>query len=337
MGKSPFYLFYGSETFLIEQEINNIIEKLIPKEERDLNTNSYDLSGTPLAEVIEEAETLPFFSSKKVIIAKNAFFFSAQRPPKSIEQDTDSLKRLLDNPVDFSYLIFWAPVEKVDERKKIVKMIKKQGNVKSFSSLTGSHLVEWVKNTVLEDKANITDDAAGLLIHTIGQNLQLISQEIKKMAIYVGENGLIDKTVVRDLSSRTLEQNIFLLIEMVANLEFERAFRTLYDLLKNKEEPIKIVTLFARQFRIMLYAKELNRIGYSGKQIASHLGVHPYAVKLALRQSSRFTEVQLRNILKKTAELDYEMKTGAKDKKLSLEMFIFYLKGLVDKKENINV
>ncbi|OEF96908.1 DNA polymerase III subunit delta [Vulcanibacillus modesticaldus] len=329
MEKSSVHLFYGSESYLIAEEINRLIHSLIPPNEREFNVVTYDLMVTPVEEIVQEAEILPFGSDHKLIIAKNAFLFTGQKISKGIEHNTNTLEMLLKQPVEYSTIVFWVPSEKLDERRKIVKLIKKLGNVESFSVLSGTQLVDWVKMKAKTYNTSILDEAAEMLINIIGNNLQLLSQEISKMAIYVGKDGLIDIEVVKELSSRVLEQNIFSLIERIANMELEQAFQIFYDLLKNKEEPIKMIALLARQFRIMLHAKELYRIGYSQQQIATQLGVHPYSIKLAIKQSAKFSEAQLKDILKKLAEIDYEIKTGKKNKILSLEMFMFHLKGLM--------
>ncbi|MGD9676790.1 MAG: DNA polymerase III subunit delta [Vulcanibacillus sp.] len=330
--KSSTYLFYGTENYLIQEQINNIIKSLIPIDDRDFNLIYYDLSDTSLEEVINEAEMPPFVSNHKLIIAKNAFFFTGQRNTKDIEHNTKDLELYLDHPAEYSTIIFWVNYEKLDERKRIVKLIKEKGNIKEFLPLSNMVLVEWVKKKAAIESANMSEEAAQLLISIVGQELQLLSLEINKMAIYVGKNGLIDNNVVNLLTSRALEKNIFSLIESVADLKIEKAFQIFYDLLKNKEEPIKILALFARQFRIIMKTKELHRIGYSEKQISSQLILHPYVTKIAVKQSEKFNEEQLRKILMRLAEIDYEIKSGQMDKILAIEMFMFFLRGLMTKK-----
>ncbi|WP_368784330.1 hypothetical protein, partial [Acinetobacter baumannii] len=66
---------------------------------------------------------------------------------------------------------------------------------------------------------------------------------------------------------------------------------------RGEGEPLKILTLLARQFRILLQIKTLTPRGYSPQQMASLLGVHPYAAKLASEQSRAFSEKALRRIL----------------------------------------
>jgi len=149
--------------------------------------------------------------------------------------------------------------------------------------------------------------------------------ELDKLSLYAGPSGTVTSDQVDRLFARTTEQNEFLLIEEAVRMRLERAFSILYDLIRQKEEPIKIVMLLARQFRIMLQAKELARQGFSPQQIASNVGVHPYAVKVALEQGKRYDSRRLADMLSQLAELDYRMKSGAIDKLLGLEMFLLKL------------
>jgi len=328
MPEKGIYLLYGTENFLLDQKITQIINQRVPIDEREMNVFTYDLLTTPVEEVIQEVETLPFLSEHKVVIAKNAYFLTGQKIISKVEHQIESLERIMEYPVNFSTLILTVSAEKLDERKKITKNLKLNAVVESFSMLKDKEVIEWVERLTREQGIHLTTEAAQLLTFTVGDDLQILSQEIKKMALYVGNGGHVDKQVVEELTVRTLEQNIFALVEKVANVEIERAIGMLYDLLKNREEPIKIVALFARQFRIMLFAKELSIKGYSNQQIGSRIGAHPYVVQLALQQARGFTEKQLREIMKRLADLDFEMKTGKKEKVLALELFLLSLKGI---------
>jgi DNA polymerase-3 subunit delta len=99
----------------------------------------------------------------------------------------------------------------------------------------------------------------------------------------------------------------------------------MYDLLKNREEPIRLLFMITRQIRMMLQTKVQTGRGYTLQQVAQQLGVHPYAAKIANEQSSRYTARQLESLLAELAELDYKIKTGQIGDRAALEMFLLTL------------
>ncbi|BBP90859.1 hypothetical protein BsIDN1_44770 [Bacillus safensis] len=78
---------------------------------------------------------------------------------------------------------------------------------------------------------------------------------------------------------------------------------------------------------MILQTKYFAQQGYGQKQIASNLKVHPFRVKLAMDQARLFSEEELKQIVKELSTIDYEMKTGKKDKQLLLELFLLRLLG----------
>jgi DNA polymerase-3 subunit delta len=154
----------------------------------------------------------------------------------------------------------------------------------------------------------------------------MITSEVDKLALNAADEKRVDVNLVEKLVARSLEQNIFTLIEKVVQRKLDEALRIYYDLLKQNEEPIKILALLAGQFRLIYQVKELSRRGYGQQQIAGYLKTHPFCVKLALGQAPKFTDEELANLMDLLAEADYQMKTGGMNKSLLIEMFLFHLK-----------
>ena len=78
---------------------------------------------------------------------------------------------------------------------------------------------------VQNEKVMLEQNAMEELIKLTAGELMIINQEIKKLSTYVGEGGTISKEDVRDLVPRSLEQNIFELIENVVQRKSSEAFR----------------------------------------------------------------------------------------------------------------
>ncbi|MBP1999133.1 DNA polymerase-3 subunit delta [Paenibacillus shirakamiensis] len=322
---APLYLCFGSEKYQIQEFIQAIQQVVVEPENRDLALVHYDLSETLIEQVIEEAETLPFLVERKLIIVRDTSLFSAARDNAKMEHKVDTLLQYISNPADHSVVIFVVQGDKLDERKKTVKAMKASGQVLSFMPLGGQELIQWVVSQVKTRHCHIDAPTAKVLIHSAGVQMAALSAEINKLCLYTGEGGTIQQEDIAELVSKTTEQNVFGMVEDIANLKLDKALSTFYELLKQREEPIKIAALIARQFRIMLQVKELGSQSYSQQQIASQLGLHPYAVKIAGEQARKFDGAKLRTSLSELAELDYRMKSGRIDKVLSIEMFLLKL------------
>ncbi|WP_088102537.1 DNA polymerase III subunit delta [Halalkalibacter urbisdiaboli] len=321
----PVYFIYGTQTFLMEDLVQSITKKTMTSEEAEVNLNVFSLMETPLEVITEEAETLPFFGGNKIVIIKDFFLVTSQRNESKIEHDSTSFERYIDNPLPESVVIILAPYEKLDERKKLTKQLKKQTVVVEANPFDEKMTEAWIEEQANLKQIRFTEAGKERLLERQGTNLLLLSSEIDKLSLYAGEGGVVDETMVELLVSKTLEQDVFELINLVVKKKLDKALVIYHDLLKQKEDPLKILALLARQFRIYYQVKEMTRRAYSQKQMAAQLKLHPYVVKLASAQIQHFDEKRLLYILNQAAETDYAIKRGTMDKVLAVELFLMRL------------
>lgn len=336
---APVYVLYGTEKYMMDETVRLIEEAVLDEASRDFNYSTYDLRETAIQTALQDAETFPFMGEKRVVRASYALLLTgAKLPGGAPEHDMNALIAYAENPPDYSILIIEVEADKLDERKKAVKSLKKHGLVLECAPLKEAALAEWVMRQAKRYDVRMNTAAAELLIAMSGTQLGRLDKEIEKMAVYVGAGEEIVPDTVEMLATRELEHDIFRLIDSIARLRIEDALRMYYDLqrlntgsseTRGEGEPLKILTLLARQFRILLQIKTLTPRGYSPQQMASLLGVHPYAAKLASEQSRAFSEKALRRILHRLAEEDIRIKTGQMDKVLALELFILELKDIM--------
>lgn len=314
------YVCYGTERYLIDQFIQYITTHFITPENMEYAVSRYDLRETPVEVCLEDAETLPFLAEKKVIIAERATFLTASREKNKVEHNLNRLIDYLKKPTEFTILLLIVETEKLDERKKIVKQLRKNQAVIQFLPMDAQALRQWVMNQAEKLNCELKLSAAEALLMHVGTDLQLLAAELEKLSLYAGEKRTITKEMIENLTVRSVEQNIFVMVEEMVNQNLERALSIYYDLLNRREEPVKILMLIARQFRMIMQVKELRKHGYTNRQMASQLGLHPYAVQVASNQGRRYSQHQLHQMINKLAEVDYGMKTGKLDKKLAIEL-----------------
>ena len=316
------HLLYGSEPYLIEEKKAHLLSEALSADEMEFGVSVHDMKETPLSAAVEDAQTLSFLGGKRVIILKDAYFLTTEKVKEKIEHDLDELIRYLEHPNEDTILIIMASSEKLDARKKIVKNLKKRASTFEGKPLKNSQLVDWIYNCSKELSVSISNEAINLLVASIGSNLLLLSEELTKMALYTGKNGEITKEVIDALMSRTLEQDIFKLIEGAITKNLGKAFDILDDMYRQGEDPIKIVNLLSRQIRIIFQTKTLLSQEKRESEIATMLRLHPYVVTIAGQQAKYYESNVLVSLLAELSTLDNQMKTGQVDKHLALETFL---------------
>jgi len=322
----PIYVLYGKDRYRMKQFTAALTEKILPEDERDLGVVKFDMSEVSISEALAEAETLPFFASRKLVIIRDQSVLAAGgKEGGKIEHQADRLMEYLKQPCDSSVVVFQVHADKLDERRKTVKMLKEQHALLAFQELTENELLLWAIKRAEEQGRTLRREAAEMLLARTGTSMQQLAHEVDKLCLHAGPGGTIGELTVDKLIASTVEEDVFALIDAMASLQVERALKLYNQLLLRREEPIKIAALIARQLRIMLQTKELEQHGYSPQQMAGQVGLHPYALKLAAEKARKFSVDSLGQHLDRVAELDYKMKTGQIDKTLGLELFLLSL------------
>lgn len=309
------YLFYGIEDYLIQKEIDSIKQK---NNIEEISISRYDLTNTNIEKIIEDCEMNSMFTDKKVIIVNNSYIFTGQSKKGQIEQNLEALEKYINNPNIDTLLIFISDSEKLDERKKIVKLIKQKGIVKELNTTTNINSI--VKSFFNDYK--ISDSSITKLINRVGNNLPLLEEEAEKLKLYKDDIKEINDEDILKITNKNVDLDIFKLIDNIIMKNKKVATETYNEMIKYGEEPIKILIMIASQIRLMYQTKLLYKKGYTEKDSASLLGIHPYRVKLATEKGRKYTESDLLMYLDNLADLDSKIKQSNIDKKMAIELFI---------------
>src|SRR5699024_1123006 len=321
---SPVYLLYGTENYFIHHLKKQIKKALLPVEDVE-NVSTYDLREVPIQDVVRDAETYPFFGDKKLIIAENPVFLQTKPDKLPFSHDLAKLQTYLDNPVDYSVIMMIGYFEKIDERKKISKQLKKKGTIAECKPVKPSDLRQWLKHLADSMQVTIAQDAFVILEEKLSTDLYMVQNELDKLSLYVGKGGTITKDVVNSLVSHTMDGTALKLVDAVIERDLHEAILIYRDLAKMKEDPLALIGLLAFQFRNILHVKRLKQKGYSPVQMQKQLGVHPYVVKIAGNREKSFRLHELKNILNILTEKDSVIKQGKMDKHLAFEMLLYDL------------
>ncbi len=309
------YLLFGLENYLIDEKIKEIKDKLKVEEDNIIN---YDLNNDSIDSVLVEASTVSMFSDKKLIICDNSLFLTANKSLS--EEELNDLTKYLENSFEDVFIIFIVRDEKVDSRKKITKLVNKVSKVYECNKIESYRLINYLGDYIRDKGYSISSSSIELLISKVGYELSNIIKELDKMFIYKGEDKKITKEDIEDVITNNLEKNIFELTNAIVNKEKSRVIEIYNQLIKSGEDPIKLIVTLSNQFRLIMQVKLMRTGGYSEKEIVTTLKEHPYRISLAMK--SIYNIEDIKDILLKLSNLDYEIVTGKTDKFFGLEMFL---------------
>ena len=319
---APCYLILGTEKYLQDQVRAEILKKVQINSQDDLNILSFDMENASIDEVVAEAETLPFFGEQRLVFVENPYFLTAEKINNGIEQNTQLLVNYLKEPLESTVLVFFAAYEKLDERKKLTKQLKKTAHTIQVQPLNEKEVRQYLLNTI--ENAPITMDrkAIDLFLRLTDLDLTKMMGELDKLLLYGQQKELITVREVEQLVPKTLEHNLFDMTHYILSGQTEQALRLYEDLVTQGEETIKINAILVSQIRLFLQTKFLMNIGYQQANIAETLKIHPYRVKLAMQEVRKFDEKILRQLFNDLVEMDYQIKSGKIEKELSFQLFV---------------
>ena len=304
------YLLYGEEQYLIRQYRDKIIKASVPEGDT-MNFTAFSGDGINPKEIIDLAETLPFFADSRLILIEDSGFFK-----KSPEELADYFAEV---PKTTRFLF----VEKdVDKRSKLYKALTKMGNAVEFKQQTEEILSRWVGSRIKKEGKNITRDAYNLFIQKTGTDMENTDKELEKLICYCLEKEIIEPADVEAVTTEQISNKIFEMVDAISTHQQKKALELYYDLLALKEPPMRILFLITRQFQILLTVKVMTNKGFGNKDIAAKAGCPEWAVKKYQSQARSYSVEQLRGALEQGGSYEEAVKTGKMNDQMAVELFL---------------
>ncbi|MCM1257775.1 MAG: DNA polymerase III subunit delta [Roseburia sp.] len=306
----PAYLLYGEEVYLKRQYRDKLV-KAMTTEGDTMNFSTYQGKDINPGELIDLAETLPFFAERRVILVEDSGFFKAS---------CDTLAEYIPQ-INASTCFIFVESE-VDKRSRTYKAIKKAGSAVEFVPQTEAVLTRWVLGRIKRENKNITQPVMQMFFDRTGFDMSNINRELEKLLCYTLKKDVIEAEDVKAVVTEQISNKIFDMVDAISSHAQKKALELYYNLLTLKEPPMRILFLITRQFRILVEVKELTGKGFSNKDIAQKVGVPEFAVRKYQGQNRSYTKEKLIQALKDAATAEEEVKTGRLNEKIAVEIFI---------------
>lgn len=317
----PVYLILGDQDYLSSQ-IKAAFVKMIPDSERSMNIGSYDMEDTTISAAVEDAILVPFFGARRLVMINRPYFLTGMRTKSKLDQDLDDFLEYLKHPEQSTVMVIFAPYDKLDSRKKITKALKKVAVTIEIGNLRENEIKQLVTDKVTGTGFKINRDALDRMVELTGGKLTTMMSDLPKLILYNNDTKVIDLDSVNGLVSKSMEQNVFDLVNSVLQKNPKQSMDIYHQLLLENDEPIRINAVLIQQFRLLLQVMILQKHGYSQGNLASTLKVHPYRVKLAMQTIKKFSYNQLREAYIGLVDTERQMKSTRRSPELLFELFV---------------
>ena len=318
-----YLLFHGNEEYFIDYSIKYIKNKYIDESYEDMNYAEFDKVSN-LKEYFEFADTFPFMSERKVCVLKEANFLTSTGSLDKKEEK--QLMKLIDNN-ESCITIFVIKDGKPDGRKKIVKKLKDKKAVYEFKRLSEGELTKYItvefKNkdyNISASDANYIANNSGYLEYESTVSLYHINNEIRKIISFVNERKNIRRSDIEDLIIKSVESNIFRLVDYICENNKKKAFEILDEMLLQNTPEQFIIHMIVRQYRMLHQYALLRKKGYSYNEIINKMKIKNFIAKKLSKQSTNLSIETIEYYLDKFLEVDRKIKKGEIDNRVGLEL-----------------
>ena len=317
------YLVYGDQYPLLSKRVKRMVKSILQDEIDEFSYVRINAKETLMQDIIYECSLLPFLG-KKVVRIDDPYFLTSVKEKVSIEkdQDYDSFKKfiLATSEEDIVDVIIVLETSSINKKSEIYKAIEKNGKIIFEEGLNVEALHQTGIQYFQRKGCNISNEALNLLLERVGDNVSLFIQEADKLCLY---SKTINEEDVFKMVPVPLEQNAFNICEYLISNKLADSLKVFRDLLTLKEEPVRLLNLFASQFRTFLEVSYLYQIEKLPQDdIAIQLKMHPYRVKMLCRSLVKVKYIELLNIMDELYNIDTKIKEMAIEPVTALELFI---------------
>lgn len=303
------YLLFGEESFL-KQSYKKKLKEAIAGDDT-MNYNYFEGKGLDVNELISLADTMPFFSERRLIIVEDSGFFKSAQ---------DALLEYLPSAPDTTCIVFVE--DAVDKRSRLYKKVKELGHVSEMKRQDSAQLARWAGGILAQNGKKITNTTMNLFLERTGDDMGNIRMELEKLISYTMGSDVVALEDVEAVTTVQVTNKIFDMVNAIVTRKTKLAMDLYEDLLTLKEPPMRILFLIARQFNQLLQIKEMTAAGADRGTIASRLKIPPFVAGKVSAQAGAFTREQILNSVRSCVEAEEAVKTGRLNDRLAVELLI---------------
>jgi DNA polymerase-3 subunit delta len=304
----PIYFLMGEEPYFIDQITECIEDKVLDEASKAFGLTVVYGRDVSMEQVVSLAKGFPMMGDRQIVIVKEAQDMKEWKSRKK-EDDDDDLKAIIhyvQNPTPSTLLVFTYKNKTLDKRKKLYKLLDKNGVVFESEKIKEYKLADWIEKYVATRGYKINHTAAQLLAEYLGTDLSKVVNAINKLAIILPEKSEITPKTIEDNIGISKDYNVWELQRALGQKDVLKANRIIQYFESNpKANPIQMVlpSLYGHYSKLAMYLSLPDK-----KNAASELGMNPYALNDYKDASTRYNAQKVERIIGYIRETDKKSK-----------------------------
>lgn len=314
----PFFVAFGGEDFLLDRDI----EKARSWKNRQVTL--VDGVGKDDYEIVSMCEAEATDGVARTIIVDNA---------NKVKGDK-YLKEYITKKIPTDASVILVAVIRAEKLPEIWSSAASKGQGVERKKLKtwddNNEVVKWVNAEALRLGVSFEKGIDLLFYQNVGSDLYRLSNELKKLALLVGDAGKIAKEHLVKVTSASPVAESFHVAEAAMIKDRKRAMNSLSILYKNQGEKALVPVVYAlmRQVEKTLIARRLLDKGTSEADVAVALGVKPWVFqKSILPQARQHGAKDLVRHMGRLCKLDVDVKGPAHSKRTLVELAVLAIAG----------
>jgi DNA polymerase III subunit delta len=309
-----FYIFHGDDPFSQREMLAELLGRLGDPSLLELNTTRLPGTAT-FGELREVCDVVPFLAPARLVIVEEMLANGGR-------ELVDQLVAYLPQLPESTRLVFLES-QPLRSNHRLLRLAEelKTGYARQFSRPEGGALNRWIEQRLEKHGGKATPQAVYSLAVNIGNDLELLENEIEKLVLYrMGETVEVEDVAL--LCPHVAEASIFELVDALGNRNRRQAATLLSQKLAEGADPFYLFAMVVRQFRLLVQIRELSEEGLRPPAIAQRLRIHSFVAGKLHQQSQRFGLDQLEQIYAHLLDIDVGVKTGRMEMTTALNLLV---------------
>ena len=338
----PVYVFVGDEVFFRKQCRDAILRSLVPTDLREFSLFDFDLAETDLAEVLDRARTPSLMAPFQIFFVRGVKTLFG-RGSNSNEEKLNAIEQYCKDPNPDAVVIFVADhisipadarrMDLTDKERyeRIRETLGRYCAIVELGRVEESEAVRWIQEYCLTREVKIEPDAGRELVDSLGGDMMMVSNELEKLILYVGEKKRVTLGDVETMVLAAKQRSLYELTDAISSRDRTRALEMLDAVLSSgdgDEAAIGHLYMLAKTFRQMLVILERNVRDQRMLWAALWQGfrVPPFAADDIIRQARRYkSKRELTRAIRLVSKADLALRSNPPSRRLILEKLVLDL------------